>query len=699
MLCYEEKTLKVEKIIKVIKTNHSLFFICLIAILFFDSTVAKAEDAYISETDYFEDVQTVVSATRLKQKITDAPVSVTVIDSDMIAASGATEIHELLRLVPGYFSYSVWGSQFGVSSHFQPTDVGTRLEVQVNGRSIYDPFFSAVDWTSLGIDVADIDYIEVVRGSSSTTYGSNAFLGAINIMTKDVLSRPKASIRTTIGNIGLRNLTANHSGHFKDVNYGLSLVHRSNTGFSALGAITKPRDLSRDDRESLQLSLQGSYIPDLKNQIEFEVGLGRSDLQIPTDLDARGYSDRDHKNNYQRIKWIHKSQGTEESLQFYHNYLKINDDMSLGLLSNLIGVPATHIPVLFPGHSDENIFIDNDGGFSQRYDLEFEQKKIVSDSLGFVWGTGIRHDKVKGQYVFGDGIKSEKRVRLFGNIDWKINKKLNTNIGLFAEKTDLTGTVYSPRLAFNFHPSKNHTIRASVTQGNRIPSVSDVNLNTNFHFSDNSPIDIIAIRDKNLSEEKVTAFEVAYLAKLPKIRTEFDIKIFREEMNGFLYTQVRPSMGLDGDLDGQVRVLDNILNLTTQGLELQLSHKVKAIPDLNVRLSYAYLDTAGTVNKDTRDPNNIAPASAVPRHSGTLMLTKKLANQYNLSSIFQYQSDYDERGVAIKRLDLRLGKKLKNSNSKGELNFVVQNAFNEYKDFSTRNEFKTRAFVQLNLDF
>ena len=696
MLSDREESQAEQKQFHFIRGNYLPLFLFFITIIFLWTTRAIAEESYISETDYFEDVQTVESATRLKQKITDAPTSVTVIDSEMIVASGATEIHELLRLVPGYFSYSVWGNQFGVSSHFQPTDVGTRLEVQVNGRSIYEPLFSAVDWTSLGIDLDDVDYIEVVRGSNATAHGSNAFLGAINIITKDVLSRPKASIRTTIGNIGLRNTTVNNSGHFKDIDYGFSLVHRQNKGFSAKDVITIPRDQSHDSRDSLHLSLQGRYVSDLNNQIEFDVGLGRSDLQIPTSLpDSRGYSDRDHKNNYQRFKWIHKSKSSEESVQFYHNYLKIRDDLSLGLLSNIIGVNPAQIPLLFPGNSDENIFIDNDSGFSQRYDLEFEQKKVASDYVDFVWGVGARQDRVKSQYFFGDGVKSEERYRVFGNVDWKINKKLNTNIGLFAERTNLIGVVYSPRLAINFHPQKNHTLRTSVVEGSRIPSVTDTNLNTNFHFSNNTPINTLVTSATGLTEEKVRALEVAYIAKFPKINTGLDIKLFREEMKGFVYGQVRPST----DLDGEVRILDNIASLTTKGLELQLSHKVKAISDLNMRLSYAYLDTSGSVLKDIRNPGSSVEASAVPRHSGTVMLTKKLTSQYNLSSIFQYQSDYQNRGVGVKRLDLRLGKKLKFSNSHGELNFVIQNAFNEYKDFALRNEFKTRAYVQLKLDF
>lgn len=655
-----------------------------------------AEDGYLHEEELFEDVQTVVSATRLKQKISDAPVSVTIIDSDMIAASGATEIHELFRLVPGYFNYSVWGNQFGVSTHFQPTEISTRIEVQVNGRSVYEPLFTSVDWTTLGIDLADIDYIEVVRGSSAPTYGSNAFLGAINIVTKDVLSRPKASIRTTLGNIGRKDLTVNHSGNLKDLDYGLSLVYRSNSGFSALANPAKPRDLSNDDRDSLHLGLQGSYVPDLNNEIEFEVGFGRSQVQLPTSGDARGYSNQDHKNNYQKIKWTHKAKQKQSSLMIYHNYLGLDDDFSLGLLSSVLNVSPEQIPVLFPGQQDEVIDFGPEDSFSERFNIEFEQKNTYLNQVDYVWGLGARRDKVKSQLFFGNKVKSENRFKLFGNMDWHINEKVNANFGMLVENTKFSGSVYSPRVALNLHPGKHHTIRTSITKGNHVPSVTFQNLNTASRFSDGSLIDVETIRSESLGTEKVTAYEIAYISKMPEIKTQFDIKFFREEMEDFASLQVRPF----DDLDGKVRAVDNVLDLTTQGVELQLTHEFDAIPALNARLAYAYFDTEGTFARDvTIEPNRIVEASALPKHSATLLLSKKLANQYDLSSVLQYQSDYQNRGVDLKRVDLRLGKKFNLSNSRGKVDFVIQNAFNKYKDFSSRNVFEPRAYIRMQLDF
>ena len=654
-----------------------------------------ANEEFIDEADIFNDIQTVTSATRLKQKITDAPVSVTIIDQDMIEASGATEVHELMRLVPGYFSYSAWGGQYAVTSHFQPKEAGIRLEVQVNGRSVYETFYTRVIWAALGIDVDDIDHIEVIRGSSATTYGSNAFLGAINIVTKDPLSRPKSSIRTRIGNIGRKELTLNHSGNNKDVDYAVSIVHKSNTGFPALDIIKKLRDLANDDRDSLNINIQGVYVPDLENELRFEVGIGRTDIEIPDSSDARSFRVEEHLTNFQMLNWVNKKGANEYSLKIFHTYLGLTDDLNYGLLSDLFNVSPSLIPVLFPDQQDGEYSPTLRGSFSQRFDIEYEQKGKISQAK-YVWGIGARKDRVKSHTYFGEGVKSENRLRLFANLDWKIHEKLNTNLGVFAEHTKLNGIKYSPRVALNYHLKKNHTIRVSATRGKRTPFIAAQNLAASLKFTDGTIIDADSfVTDKNLKTETVTAYEIAYMANISSINTQFEVRAFKEKFNDLLEFQIRPF----DDVDNEFRVLDNLLNATSQGLELQINHRFKHfVPGLNARLSYAHFDTDGYFLLDTRD-NRIREATAIPKHAGTLMLSKKLTNNYDFSTVFQYQSDYQNRDVAIKRVDLRLGKKFIYKKSKGKLDLVIQNAFDKYNDFSERNNFETRAFIKLGLDF
>ena len=137
----------------------------------------------LDEAEFFADIPVITSATRLPQQIDKSPVAITYIDREMIAASGATEVSQILALAPGFLSYSVLGNQFGVTNRGLSYEFPGDLEITVDGRSVYLPLFSTVDWTSLGITPEDIEYMEVVRGTNAAAYGSNAFLGAVHIDT------------------------------------------------------------------------------------------------------------------------------------------------------------------------------------------------------------------------------------------------------------------------------------------------------------------------------------------------------------------------------------------------------------------------------------------------------------------------------------------------------------------------------------
>ncbi|MCW9027289.1 MAG: Plug domain-containing protein, partial [Kangiella sp.] len=82
----------------------------------------------IESSDLFEDeLPTILSATRLKQPQSETPASVTIIDRGLIEASGARNIVEALRLVPGMNVGYVSGNTPEVSIHGLHTDFSRRL--------------------------------------------------------------------------------------------------------------------------------------------------------------------------------------------------------------------------------------------------------------------------------------------------------------------------------------------------------------------------------------------------------------------------------------------------------------------------------------------------------------------------------------------------------------------------------------------
>lgn len=143
-----------------------------------------------AEDLFFSELPVVASVSRLPQRIADAPASVTVIDRDMIRASGARSLNDIFRLVPGFqtFAHSDTSARVNYHGITDHNDYSPRVQVLLDGRSLHSPLFrNGVNWGLIPVALEDIERIEVVRGSNTVSYGTNAFLGVINIITVDLL--------------------------------------------------------------------------------------------------------------------------------------------------------------------------------------------------------------------------------------------------------------------------------------------------------------------------------------------------------------------------------------------------------------------------------------------------------------------------------------------------------------------------------
>ncbi|HSO44156.1 MAG TPA: Plug domain-containing protein, partial [Rhodoferax sp.] len=95
----------------------------------------------VSESDFLDEMPIVLSVSRLPQRLDETPGAVTILDRDMIRRSGARDVPDLLRLVPGFqTSMSFEGdapqaSYHGVFGHFSG-----RIQVLVDGRSVYSTY-------------------------------------------------------------------------------------------------------------------------------------------------------------------------------------------------------------------------------------------------------------------------------------------------------------------------------------------------------------------------------------------------------------------------------------------------------------------------------------------------------------------------------------------------------------------------------
>ena len=117
----------------------------------------------------------VTSVSKRPQKLNEAASAIYVVTQEDIRRSGAVNIPEALRLVPGVWVAKIDQTQYAVSIRgFNSEFRSKKLQVFVDGRSIYSPLSSGIIWAALDIMLEDIDRIEVIRGPGAVLWGSNA---------------------------------------------------------------------------------------------------------------------------------------------------------------------------------------------------------------------------------------------------------------------------------------------------------------------------------------------------------------------------------------------------------------------------------------------------------------------------------------------------------------------------------------------
>ena len=126
----------------------------------------------------------VTSVSKSAQPLSTAPAAIYVITHDDIVRSGATSFPEMLRLAPNLQVAQITASRYAISARGFNGGAADKLLVLVDGRSIYTPFSSSVNWDLQEVPAENIERIEVVNGPGGTLWGANAVNGVINVITR-----------------------------------------------------------------------------------------------------------------------------------------------------------------------------------------------------------------------------------------------------------------------------------------------------------------------------------------------------------------------------------------------------------------------------------------------------------------------------------------------------------------------------------
>lgn len=150
-------------------------------------------------------LEEVTAASRVTESVEDAPASVTIISYQELRAMGYPTVAEAVRGVRGlYLSDDRSYATIGVRGFSKPGDYGNRVLILLDGQPMNDNYI----WSSYvgfdgRVDIDDIDRIEIVRGPGSVLYGTSAFFGVINLVTRSREQRTHGEVAVSTAEYGV----------------------------------------------------------------------------------------------------------------------------------------------------------------------------------------------------------------------------------------------------------------------------------------------------------------------------------------------------------------------------------------------------------------------------------------------------------------------------------------------------------------
>ncbi len=652
------------------------------------SAADTPELAMLSEDDYFGATPMVLSASRLTQPLDESPAPITVIDHDSIEAAGAIDVTDALRLVPGFQVATPHGGEQTATLHGFSDQHARRMQVMIDGRSIYTATFGGVAWSTIPLTVDEIDRIEVVREPNGASFGSNAFVGAINIITRHAIEDHGASLSLLGGYGQRRRFVGRLGGHLGDADVRIVASSDQHDGFPG----------RNDDYRGGALNLRADLAPTLNDNLTFEAGYKSTDMQLGfVDDPVQPLRLKNSQYGYQQIDWSRQlSHNGEFRLIAYHNRLYNPDRFVTPPLSRLLGVPAAAVPALF-GVSDQPIEVPL--GFTEdQYDLDLQHRFTVSPHLRLAWGGGLRHDHSASR----EASHGRNSWRLFANLEWRPLPKWLVHAGLMQENFEGLGQYTSPRLAINYRIAADHSLRLGASRAWRMPSFFEQFSNFQTRLAhDGGPFDAIYLTTNDVRPERIDAVELGYIGRFLDRRLLVDVDLYHQHLSD-LIVDVYDNAIPDRIGDGAFRYInDGHLYLT--GVDAQLDYRPSARDRFLLSLSHVVAS-----GDEPRFPDRIERidlADDVPRTTLSLLASHRFVNGIDASAVYYYSSAFQWRGEgdpvdAYDRLDLNVNYEFALAGGSAHLRLVILNALNQpYLDFRPENRSERRIYAEFGFRY
>lgn len=663
----------------------SMNFLLLVFSVFFYMPLTLADEDGLFD----ESLPVVISASRLNQSVLTSPSSVTVIDKTMIEATGFTEIVDVLRLVPGFQVAHIDGRRYTAVYHGLGSEISNRMQILVNGRSTYTSSLSTINWDMIGVQLIDVERLEVVRSSSASAYGSNSFTAAVNIITKAPELDDAFYVHQRTGSNNENEQLIRFSDSEGDFNYRLTVSQRENDGLDDI----------RDSRDFKHFSYHGHSQKNPKMPLELFLTYTGGDTG--TEVSDEALEERDVEVSawsvHTKGKYI-LSSTQDVAWNVYHQKDRADDLAQTLPWSQLLGTD----PVTFEtatGTPDQSTIEGSETTDASKTDFELVYNASSYNNISYVIGTGVRYDAVKSISYFKEkGTVTDTTYRTFFNSQIHLADHVDTNMGAIYEYVDGYGGKVSSRLTFNWQAAKSQSFRLAYSKGYRLPSLLERNFDTRTTLDNGFVIDERYLSDDNIQPEEIHSYELGYLGKSNYYPISWDVKLYHDKFAKLIdYPQDRSRNDTVGDY---YRFVTNTLEYETYGVEGELIYRPRKQYFIKFHFNNNYNESQRlkTVNPDqlSESYGRLFDASysligSVDINSWQLSTSIFYTNKTRWYSVGELVDGYTRKDINVKR-EFSLG----NTYSAG-LAIGAQNIGNKHIEFDKKYVIEPSYYLKLSI--
>lgn len=470
--------------------------------------------------------EVVISASRKREKVQEAPASVSVLSARKLeVSSNPTDPTRNLINTPGVQIQQQSANRINISMRGGAGLFGTSVFPIMDYRSLVGPGIGTFQSDGAGISGIDLQRIEVVRGPGSALYGPGVTQGVVHFITKNPIDFPGTSVEFVGGNLSTYGATVRHAGRNESGKFGYKINARYQRGDEftldgSEGTTNAAGIFTRQIDKMYHIDTDGDGIDDASQIVQPAVNdEGYVDaFGTPEVLLNMSDLDEDGDGNPMQADWFNTS--VNATLEF-----RPKDNLSVfvsggyneasSVFYNEQGEGLAQAAEIWTqarmqagGLFAQVFFVDNNGGTKdkptflyqtgnrspiQRTQLEaqLQYNFDMPNLLNSNWTAGFDY-RFAGQdtenLVYGRNEDDDDYSVVGGYLQGKLKlaDKLDMVVaGRFDQFNFIDESAFAPRAALVYKASAAHTFRASFNQANT--TVSNLQLNIDFPLSDIIP--------------------------------------------------------------------------------------------------------------------------------------------------------------------------------------------------------------------